>query len=173
MTEESRYITINSIGDHAVGDILTISGTTNLPVNTTLWIQAGPKEFTKYPPHYIGETAQVVQGINRNLWSIEVNTSTFAIDEYSVLVSPLSGEPVFGKAEFKMTGRHTGSRIPPSATLATIPPEKTTVADSPTQLITTLHPATSPTTATASLPFTLLFVALGITGMILFGIKNR
>ncbi len=107
IVEDSPYITINPIGDHAIGDIITISGTTNSPVNTTLWIQAGPKEFTKYPPHYIGEKVQVVQGTNSNLWSIQINTSTFAIDEYSILISPLNQGPVvLGQARFNMTARH-------------------------------------------------------------------
>lgn len=113
IVEDSLYITINPVGDHAIGDIITISGTTNSPVNTTLWIQAGPKEYTKYPPHYIGERVQVVQGTNSNLWSIQINTSTFAIDEYSILISPLNQGPVvLSQARFNMTARH--ARILPT-----------------------------------------------------------
>jgi hypothetical protein len=117
IVKNTPYITINPVGDHAIGDIITLSGTTNFPVNTTLWIQAGPKEFTKYPPHYIGERVQVVQGISSNLWSIQINTSTFAIDEYSVLVSPLiQGPIVFGQTRFSMISRPVSTVLTMAAT---------------------------------------------------------
>jgi len=110
MVEDSPYIMINPVGDHAIGEIITISGTTNFPVNTTLWIQAGPKKYTKYPPHYIGEKVQIVQGTNSNLWSIKINTLTFAIDEYNVLVSPLINDSsIFSYTRFNITARHTGT----------------------------------------------------------------
>jgi len=120
--EDSSDITISPIGDHAVGDIFNISGTTNFPVNTTLWIQAGPKEYTKYPPHYIGEKVQIVQGTNSNLWSIQINSSTFAIDEYNVLVSPLINDSsVFSYTRFNITARHTGTLQTTSVPSTTIP----------------------------------------------------
>jgi hypothetical protein len=34
--EDSFYITINPVGDHAIREIFTIYGTKNFPVNTTL-----------------------------------------------------------------------------------------------------------------------------------------
>jgi hypothetical protein len=143
--EDSSDITINPIGDHAVGDIINISGTTNFPVNTTLWIQAGPKEYTKYPPHYIGERVQVVQGTNSNLWSIQINTSTFAIDEYSILISPLNQGPVvLGQARFNMTARHTGTLQATSVPSTTIP------RDSPSPQpheVTFLNGTSRPTTS--------------------------
>jgi hypothetical protein len=159
MVEDSPYITINPVGDHAIGDIITISGTTNSPVNTTLWIQAGPKEYTKYPPHYIGERVQVVQGTNSNLWSIQINTSTFAIDEYSILISPLNQGPVvLGQARFNMTARRTGTLKATSVSSTTTP------LDSPSPQpheVTFLNGTSRPTTS-APLPVVVPISALAI-----------
>lgn len=124
--EDSSDITINPIGDHAVGDIFNISGTTNFPVNTTLLIQAGPKKYTKYPPHYIGEKVQIVQGTNSNLWSIQINSSTFTIDEYNVLVSPLINDSsIFSYTRFNITARHTGTLQATSVPSTPIPRDST------------------------------------------------
>lgn len=126
MVEDSPYITINPVGDHAIGDIITISGTTNFPVNTMLWIQAGPKEYTKYPPHYIGEKVQIVQGANSNLWSIQINSSTFAIDEYNVLIAPLINDSsIFSYTGFNITARHTGTLQATSVPSTPIPRDST------------------------------------------------
>jgi len=157
--EDSSDITIDPIGDHAVGDIINISGTTNFPVNTTLWIQAGPKEFTKYPPHYIGEKVQIVQGTNRNLWSIQINSSPFAIDEYDVLVAPLINDSsIFGYTRFNITARHTST----SQTISV--PSTTTPLDSPSPVpheVTPLNRTPKPTTS-APLPVIVPFSALAI-----------
>lgn len=171
--EDSPYITINPVGDHAVGDIINISGTTNFPVNTTLWIQAGPKEFTKYPPHYIGEKVQIVQGTNSNYWSIKINSSTFTIDEYNVLVSPLINDSsIFSYARFNMTSRHT-STLQTTSVPPTTMPEWTTPLDSPSPTPPIAVHWTSGPTTTAALPVTLPVVALIIIGIIAGGYRKE
>lgn len=103
------YITIYPVGDHAVGDIINITGTTNLPVNTTLYVSAGPVVFTNYEPNYfIGQTL-VIQGQKSNIWSIVLNTSRFSIDEYSLFVEPLNKNPLIEYTKFNVTPKR---RIP-------------------------------------------------------------
>jgi len=152
------YITINPVSDHAAGDVINITGTTNFPVNTTLWISAGPKKFTKYPPHYFYGQVQVIQGTNSNIWSVKLNTSTFSLDEYTVEVQPVNKDPLFGHARFNITARH-------ASTLQTISVPSTTIPrDSPSPQpheVTFLNGTSRPTTS-APLPVVVPISALAI-----------
>ena len=112
VTADTYEITINPVGDHAAGDVLNISGTTNFPVNTTLWVSAGPRTFTDYEPNYFDGQTQVIQGPDSNLWSIAMNTSAFFPDEYTIRVEPVNENHVFAFARFNITPKHTGTSLP-------------------------------------------------------------
>lgn len=164
-SNESYYITIYPIGDHAVGEIITISGTTNLPVNTTLWVSAGPRIFTKYPPNYYDDWISVIPGTNGNLWSATMNTSLSTIDEYYVLVQPLINDPPFSSATFNITPRniHPPKMTEVSRTTLnkeTMPPAS--LASSPQ---VTIHSSSARITA-AAIPEYLPIVALIFLGIL-------
>ena len=88
---------INPIGDHAVGDQFTITGSTNLAAGDNLMVEITSSSFQ---PAQKGEGAEFpgsagtvrVQagtgGLNR--WSFPVNTSTFKPDEYIVKVTGIT-----------------------------------------------------------------------------------
>jgi hypothetical protein len=112
VTTDKYEITINPVSDHAAGDVLNISGTTNFPVNTMLHVSAGPRIFTNYEPNYFDGQTPVIQGPESNLWSIAMNTSAFSIDEYTIRVEPVNENPVFVFARFNVTSKHTGTSLP-------------------------------------------------------------
>jgi hypothetical protein len=117
-------LTINPVGDHAIGDIINITDTTNFPAGTALWVSAGPRTFTNYEPDYfVGQTA-VIRGPERNLWSISVNTSLFSVDEYSLSVGPMDGSSILSNVTFNITPHRAGTPptiISVAATAMTIP----------------------------------------------------
>jgi len=122
LSPDAPFITIAPVGDHAVGEIITISGTTNYPVNTTLWISLGPKVFTNYPPNYYDDQTLVTPGAGSNFWQVTINTSAFVIDEYSVRVQPVNNTPLFSSITFNMTGRNVGAQDTPAIPIIVIDP---------------------------------------------------
>jgi hypothetical protein len=122
LSPDAPFIMIVPVGDHAVGQVITISGTTSYPVNTTLWISLGPKIFTNYPPNYFDGQSLVTPGVGSNLWQVTINTSTFVIDEYSVRVEPVNSTPLFSSATFNMTGKNVGIQETPATPVIVIDP---------------------------------------------------
>jgi trimeric autotransporter adhesin len=85
---------IKPIGDHAVGDKFTISGSTNLAAGNNLMIEITSSSFNPTKKVQSGEfsgsagTVKVEPGTNGfNRWSYDVDASTFKPDEYSVTVT--------------------------------------------------------------------------------------
>jgi len=117
------WIHITPVGDHAIGEIITISGTTSYPINTMLWISLGPKVFTNYPPNYFDGQILVVPGKCSNVWQVTINTSAFVIDEYSVRVEPVNSTPLFSSAMFfNMTAGDVSKKETPSTSVIMIDP---------------------------------------------------
>ena len=88
---ETPVITINPIGDHAVGDKFTVTGTTNLAVGDNVLFTIYSSSFQPTDKSASGEfsgasgTVQVTQGTNGlNAVSFDVDASTFKPDEYLV-----------------------------------------------------------------------------------------
>jgi hypothetical protein len=81
------YITINPVGDHSLGDVIEINGTTNCDEGEVLmWIR--DTIFIPCPKNSMGSdspcpccdgvyiTAPIIPGIcGNNTWSVELNTS--------------------------------------------------------------------------------------------------
>ncbi len=85
---------INPVGDHAVGDRITISGSTNLAVGDQLTIEVTSSSFSPTNKATSGEfsgasgVVEVVAGSGGyNRWYFDLDTSTFRPDEYAVIVS--------------------------------------------------------------------------------------
>jgi hypothetical protein len=83
---------IQTEGSHAAGDVITLSGTTNLAAGDTLQIEVTsasfrPAEKTERAG-FAGAsgTVTVVHGTPRNTWSFTFDSSGFRPDEYLVTV---------------------------------------------------------------------------------------
>jgi hypothetical protein len=90
----SPTVTINPIGDKHTGDTFTVNGTTSLAPNDELMVEI-------YSSSYVPTTKTQASGFSgasgmvkvvagsggKNTWSFDVDTSTFAPDEYLVKIS--------------------------------------------------------------------------------------
>lgn len=163
-------ISIDPVGDHAIGELIRISGSTNLPVNTTLWISAGPKTFTNYPPNYFDGQVEVFSGPKGNRWSVLLNTSLFRADEYSLMVYPVKNTFASCETAFNMTPRR---EIIPSTSIvqSTTVPNISVSQQIPEDIVVIDHP--KPITRTP-LPVEVSMGALGILLILTrgFGRKN-
>lgn len=148
---------INPIGDHAVGDRFTISGSTNLAVGDRLMVDITSSSFK--PTQKTSDSGfsgasgmvTVVPGTGGyNRWSFDVDASSFRPDEYSVTVSGITID-VTGSAVFNIV-----EQLPPVTTVtATITTPVPPIAS------TTLVPVAGTTTpARSPLPVGIAAAAL-------------
>ena len=92
------FITVDPICDKNVGDLVTITGTTNLPAGTELMIQVFATSFerqTSDTGEFSGAvgTVDVMSGTGgANTWSMDVDTSVFVPMEYLVNASAFTGD---------------------------------------------------------------------------------
>ena len=96
---ENSNATINTTGDHYVGDKVTITGLTNLAVGNDLLVEIYSSSFQPTQKIQSGEfsgssgTVTVMPGTNGyNVWSFDVDASTFKPDEYIIRVSGITNE---------------------------------------------------------------------------------
>jgi len=95
---EEAWIRIDAIGDKAVGDKFTITGTTNLAVGNDLTVDVTSASFaasTKdQATSFSGSsgTVVVVEGTDYNTWSFSVDASGFKADQYSVEVESIDAD---------------------------------------------------------------------------------
>jgi hypothetical protein len=141
---------IRPIGDHAVGDRFTISGSTNLAVGDNLMVEITSSSFKptqkNAPAGFSGASGMVTVlpgtgGFNH--WSFDVDASEFTPDEYIVKVSGITVE-VTGSTTFNILERQTATQATTRVTTAettafptpTLPPKPaaTTPAKSPLAL---------------------------------------
>jgi hypothetical protein len=144
---------INPIGDHAVGEKFTISGTTNLAVGDNLQVDVYSSSFVPTKKSQTGEysgssgVVQVMPGSNgQNQWSFAIDASGFKPDEYIVKVSGIT-QDVTGSTTFNLV-----EQLPSTTQVAATPeiPSVITVAASTTA--TPVSPTTVPTTKKSALP---------------------
>jgi len=154
---------INPIGDHAVGDKFTITGSTNLAVGNNLMIEIISSSFKPTQKVQGAEfsgsagTVSVRPGTNGlNRWSFDVDASTFKPDEYRVQVS---GETI------EVTGSTTFNIVEKLPTTQTPSPETTVRTTTP---ITTTPPAPITTTQKSPLSPALIVVACVLAGSAMF-----
>jgi hypothetical protein len=134
---------IDPIGDHAVGDRFTISGSTNLAVDDNLMVEITSSSFKptqkNAPAGFSGASGQVKvvpgsSGYNR--WYFDVDASEFKADEYIVTVSGITVD-VKGTTNFNIVERLPATSSTPAVTLAATPEPTTPMTEQPV-------PATTP-----------------------------
>ena len=159
---------INPIGDHAVGDKFTISGSTNLAVDDNLMVEitsASFKPTLKTQDNAFSGAAGMVKVVpgsgGYNHWSFDVDTSAFSPDEYIVTVKGIDARAA-GSTTFNVLPRTVKT---PDTTL--VP----TFITTPVTSATSLTPVPPDTTPTQKSPFPM---AIGIVALvIIFVIRKR
>jgi hypothetical protein len=116
-SETGKYIKVDPVADKTTGDLLIVSGSTNLPVGTALMIQAGN----------FGSSTAVdagTDGVNR--YSIPIDTSMMKPGTQTITVNNIIGdlakgeyEPgtVKGTASFTLKGTFLATDSPVQATI--------------------------------------------------------
>ncbi len=157
---------INPIGNRYIGDMFTITGSTNLAVGDDLLVEIYSSSFG--PTHklqsgeFSGSTGTVTVGPGTNgynAWSFYVDTSSFKADEYLVKVSGVT-QDVVASTTFTVTERLS----PPVTTAA---PVLTPAIPLSIATPTAIHPTQPPVTRT---PLSSIGI---ITGFIILGIARR
>ena len=93
-TVAAPWIRIENPGDQAVGSTFTISGTTNLAVDDQVLVEVMSSSFTAQDKTStsttsgVSQTTKVVAGEGTdNVWSVEVDTTNWKLDEYTIKVN--------------------------------------------------------------------------------------
>jgi len=123
---------VDPVGDHAVGDKITLGGSTNLAVGDDLSVTVLSSSFGPTKKSESGEfsgasgVVKVVAGNgNLNRWTFDVDTSTWKPDEYIVTVSGVT-VTVTGSSTFSLLARAPATiatTIPPTTVITTVAPQ--------------------------------------------------
>ena len=155
---------IDPIGEYAVGEKFTISGTTNLAIDDDLLVEVYSSSFVPTRKGQSGEFSgttgivKIIPGWGKyNRWSFDIDATTFKPDEYIVRVSAVKQDIT----------RSTTFTIVPQRAQTPIP---TTIIPTPTVFLTSVatdtRPYAPPTQATP-LPFELTITGVACTCMII------
>jgi hypothetical protein len=97
--KDEYVIMIDPVGNHTAGDIITITGTTNLPTGEKLLIEVissnnafGSKVKDNSGAVGVVDVREGVQG--KNTWSFMINSSDLKPDNYTVIVQSYRDMPV-------------------------------------------------------------------------------
>ena len=92
-TIAAPWIRIVNPGDQGVGSKFTITGTTNLAVDDQILVEVVSSSFTASDKTQtnmnsgISQTTKVIAGDTDNKWSVDVDTTNWKLDEYSIKVN--------------------------------------------------------------------------------------
>ncbi|HJK78805.1 MAG TPA: MEMAR_RS02690 family S-layer glycoprotein [Methanocorpusculum sp.] len=92
-TVAEPWIRINNPGDQAAGSKFTITGTTNLAVDDQILVEVMSSSFTAVDKTStsttsgVSQTTKVVKGDTDNTWSVDVDTTNWKLDEYTIKVN--------------------------------------------------------------------------------------
>ncbi|HJK02602.1 MAG TPA: PGF-CTERM sorting domain-containing protein, partial [Methanocorpusculum sp.] len=160
-TVDEPRITITNPGDQAVGSTFTISGTTNLAVDDQILVEVASSSFNAVDKTStsitdgVSQTTKVVAGEGTdNVWSVEVDTTNWKLDEYTIKVSGIEVD-VTATTNFNLVEQ----TVTPTAT-----------ATATTTATTT---ATATATATPATPGFGAFVALAGLGAVALLVLRR
>jgi hypothetical protein len=163
ITPGGATVSVLPEGDHYVGDVIRISGTTTFSPGNVMLIEVESLSFGPTNKSAGGAfsgtsgTAEVVEQNGVNTWSFEVDTTGFQPDEYLVRVEVLEAGVV-----------ETTTFTLLEAPTATSPAGTTVPATAPaTPSATTATPVPSPTPAGSPLPAALLAAAVIAAGILL------
>ena len=161
-TVSDPWIAIEGPGDQAMGTTFTISGTTNLAVDDQISVEVTSSSFTAAEKTQNTGTSGVTvitkvvagDGVN-NVWSVEVDSTNWELDEYIVNVDGLEID-VTATATFNLVEKV----VTPTATATGATP-------------TTTATATATATATPATPGFGAFVALAGLGAVALLVLRR
>ncbi len=161
-TVDEPRITITNPGDQAVGSTFTISGTTNLAVDDQILVEVASSSFNAVDKTStsitdgVSMTTKVVAGEGvENTWSVEVDTTNWKLDEYTIKASGI---------EVDVTATTNFNLVEKVAT-----PTATATGATPTTTAT----ATATATATPATPGFGAFVALAGLGAVALLVLRR
>ena len=161
MVDEPRIIITNP-GDQGVGTKFTISGTTNLAVDDQILVDVSSSSFNAVDKTQASETSgismttKVVAGDGvENTWSVEVDTTNWKLDEYTIKASGI---------EVDVTTTTNFNLVEKVAT-----PTATATGATPTTTAT----ATATATATPATPGFGAFIALAGLGAVALLVLRR
>ena len=127
-------ITIDAIADQAAGSTFTISGTTNMAVDGEVLVQIQSSAFDALDKSQQAgnsgytQTAKIVAGDGvDNVWSIEVDSTNWELDEYNVKAEVI-GKSVSDTAKFNLVEK----TVTPTATATGATPTTTATATATT-----------------------------------------
>ena len=154
-------ITINNPGDQAAGSKFTITGTTNLAVDDQIIVDVLSSSFTAVDKSStsitdgVSVTTKVVAGDGTdNVWSVEVDTTNWKLDEYTIRAEGIEVD-VSATTNFNLVEKV----VTPTATA--------------TATGTTTATATATATATPATPGFGAFVALAGLGAVALLVLRR
>lgn len=156
---KSAWIKIDPIGAHYVGDIFTITGTTNIPIDGKIIVEVLPSIFRPGYAPSVGGYATIKTSVNDNTWTFPINTSHFTPEEYSVKVSSYSLNITGLSGSFNLLKRQSPSPI----SISNFSTDQLTRIDSP--FPTTISPTT---TKSAPLAALIVVAVLGCFGATVF-----
>ena len=149
---------IDPVGEHAVGEKFSITGTTNLAVDDNLMVEVYSSSFAPtgkgQPNEFSGKSGivKVQPGSgSSNRWSFDIDASGFVPDEYIVKVTAVNQQ---------VTGTTTFSIVPHKVP-APMPTTTSTVSTSLPPTVPTTIPATAPATTKAT-PLPTGFIITGL-----------
>ncbi|HJK41687.1 MAG TPA: MEMAR_RS02690 family S-layer glycoprotein [Methanocorpusculum sp.] len=155
-------ITINNPGDQAAGSKFTITGTTNLAVDDQIIVDVLSSSFTAVDKSStsitdgVSVTTKVVAGDGTdNVWSVEVDTTNWKLDEYTIRAEGIEVD-VSATTNFNLVEKV----VTPTATATGATP-------------TTTATATATATATPATPGFGAFIALAGLGAVALLVLRR
>ncbi len=159
---------INPVGNHAVSDKFTISGSTNLAVGDNLMVEISSASFkptSKTQDNAFSGAAGMVKVVpgsgGYNRWSFDVDTSAFIPDEYIVTVKGIDA---------RASGSTTFNVLPATVITANTS-QVPTVITTPVTSVPSMTPVPPATTPTQKSPFPII---IGIVALvIIFVIRKR
>jgi PGF-CTERM protein len=162
-TVAEPWIRIINPGDRAIGTKFTISGTTNLAVDDQILVEVTSSSFSVVDKTSTGstsgvsQTTKVVAGEDGdNTWSVEIDTTNWNLDEYTVKVSGIEVD-ISTSTTFNVV-----EKLPDT-------PTPTATGTTPTTTAT----ATATATATPATPGFGAFVALAGLGAVALLVLRR
>ncbi|MDE2522911.1 MAG: MEMAR_RS02690 family S-layer glycoprotein [Methanocorpusculum sp.] len=161
-TVAEPMIRVNNPGDQAVGTKFTITGTTNLAVDDQILVEVMSSSFTATDKTStdvtsgVSQTTKVVAGEGtENTWSVEVDTTNWKLDEYTIKAAGIEVD-VTTTTNFNLVEK-----------VVTPTPTATSTGVTPTTT------ATATATATPSTPGFGAFIALAGLGAVALLVLRR
>lgn len=175
---EEPLIAVDTIGDKHVGDKFTLTGKTNLAVDDEILIEVYSSSFKPTEKTQSGEFSGVTGNVKvvkaetgLNKFSMDIDTSSFKVDEYIVMAQGITQDAT-GTALFNLlSGSATPAPTQVVTPVVTAPVITAPPTAPPTAAPTIATPA--PTETTKSPGFGALFALAGIMGVAFIVVRRK